>query len=59
MDIFYSNVMTAEIIKMQCSVCGKITEHQVREHKDCHDYKCSVCKKVYTLPKEIKKEYCA
>jgi len=51
--------MTAEIIKMQCSVCGKITEHQVREHKDCHDYKCSVCKKVYTLPKEIKKEYCA
>jgi len=49
--------MTTETIKMQCSICNKITEHHVKEYKDSHDYKCLVCNKVYSEPKEIKKEY--
>jgi hypothetical protein len=49
--------MTTEIVKTKCNVCGKMTEHHVKEHKDSFDYKCTVCKKIYSEPKEIKKEY--
>jgi len=49
--------VSMETIKMKCLICDKTTEHQVREYKDSHDYRCLICKKIYNVPKEIKKEY--
>jgi len=56
LDNLYCGIIM-EIIKMECLVCGKQTEHQVKEYKDGYDYKCTVCGKIYYKPKEIKKEY--
>jgi hypothetical protein len=46
-----------EIIKIKCNICNKVTDHQIKEYKNGHEYRCLICKKILYEPNQIKKEY--